>query len=96
MQLMNMVFMNQQEIFIGVKMEFQLTVRFNAESEGEMAGLLQFIEDNYPAQTNHASADSESFRCHATIALASLAECIAAVGAFKAQFTISYKLEVKQ
>ena len=75
-------------------MEFQLTARFNAESEGEMASFLQFIEANYSTQVHDASADSGSFMCHATLVLVSLAECIAAVGAFKAQFDISYRLAI--
>ena len=75
-------------------MEFQLTARFNGESEGDMASFLQFIEANYSAQVHDASADSGNFRCHATFVLTSLAECIAAVGAFKAQFNISYRLAI--
>ena len=76
-------------------MEFQLTARFNAENEGEMASFLQFIETNYSTQVHDASADSSNFRCHMTLILTSLAECIAAVGAFKAQFTITYKLAIE-
>ena len=80
----------------GDKMEFQLTVRFNGESEGDMASFLQFIETNYPTQVHDASADSVKFTCHASLVIPSLAECITTVGAFKAQFTITYRLVINQ
>jgi hypothetical protein len=75
-------------------MEFKLTIRFKAEDEPQMAEFFQFIETNYPSQAIGGSADSEALHCHATIVLPTLADTIAAVTAFKAAFTITYKLEI--
>ena len=75
-------------------MEFQLTVRFKADTEEGMAAFFMFIKDNYAAEIHDASADSETFRCHASLVLASLEATIAAVGAFKQAFIMTYKLAI--
>ena len=77
-------------------MEFQITARFNAENEAGMAAFLMFIKDNYAAEVHDASADSVKFICHATLVLTSLENSIAAIGAFKQAFDITYKLAINQ
>ena len=77
-------------------MEFKLTIRFNAENEADMDSFFQFIENNYPTEVVHGSADSTSLACHTTIVLSNLASTRVAIGAFKTAFGISYKLEIGQ
>lgn len=76
-------------------MQFKLTIRFKAENEAHILEFLQFIESSFGNEVTHGSADGESLNCHATLGFPSLADTITAVISFKAQFTISYKLEVE-
>lgn len=75
-------------------MEFQLNIQHTAANEAGLLTFLTFIKDTYAAEVHNASAASETLQCQCTLVLASLPASVAAVTAFKAQFTITYRLVI--
>ena len=71
-------------------MKFILRVKHKAEYEGGLNAFLIFIKDNLSAGVIRFSAESESLLCSAEFEFDNYNNLVAAVQAFRAEFTIEY------
>lgn len=78
-------------------MEFQVTIQHTAANEAGLLTFLTFVKDTYPAYIHSAFATkdgADDMKCGCTLVLGTLAACVTAIQAFKAQFSISYRLVI--